>query len=415
MLGKGFCEFLPSACLKAGALYFDIIEKKERSEIFVKFIHTADWHLGKVVYGVHMTEDQRYILEQFIEVVKEEQPDAIVIAGDLYDRSVPPTEAVQLLDDTLYKINVELKIPIIAVSGNHDSAERLSFGSTWYRKSGLFIQTKVDHCFEPIRIKDVNFYCVPYAEPGIVRQAFQDEKIQSHQDAMRVMTERITAVMNPSEANVFVGHAFVLGGETSESERVLSVGGSGCVHSSLFEAFDYTALGHLHNRAAIKHPKIHYSGSLLKYSFSEVKHEKSISIVEMDETGQFHLRYRPLQPKHDMRELSGYIDELLGKSFYENEKVDDYFKIILLDEGAVLDPMNRLRQVYPNVLHLERKWDVLDLRKKESYRAVRDDRKTDLDLFETFYKEMTDRSFDEKKRETMISVIDAVQKEVGTK
>ncbi|MGE7778997.1 exonuclease SbcCD subunit D [Peribacillus sp. NPDC097264] len=381
----------------------------------MKFIHTADWHLGKIVHGVHMTDDQRHALLQFIEIIEEEKPDAVVIAGDLYDRSVPPTEAVELLDEILYTINVKMKIPIVAISGNHDSAERLSFGSSWYRHSQLYIHGKLTKTCEPVHIKGVNFYCVPYAEPGTVRHVFEDESIHSHQEAMRRITGAIEEKLNPNEPNVLVGHAFVLGGKTSDSERVLSVGGSGCVTADLFDAFDYTALGHLHSPDAIRHQKVYYSGSLLKYSFSEAKQNKSLSIVEMREDGNFEIRYRSLTPKYDMREISGTMKELLDVTFYQNQKVDDYLKITLNDEGSLIDPINRLRQVYPNVLHLERKWDLTDLRRKKSYSSVKDERKSEIDLFETFYQEMTDREFDSQKQELMVSVIEAVKKEEALK
>jgi DNA repair protein SbcD/Mre11 len=381
----------------------------------MKFIHTADWHLGKLVHGVYMTENQREVLEQFARVVEEEQPDAVVIAGDLYDRSVPPTDAVELLDDILFKINVELKTPVVAISGNHDSAERLSFGSSWYKHSQFYLSGKLSNSYKPVQINGVNFYLVPYAEPGVVRQLLEDDTIHSHQDAMKALIGRMEETLNPNEPNVLVGHAFVLGGQTSDSERVLSVGGSGCVGAELFEPFSYTALGHLHSPDAINHNKVKYSGSLLKYSFSEAKQNKSISIIEMDEKGGFTHRYRSLTPSHDMRELEGYLDELLDPHFYEKERIQDYLKITLHDEGALIDPINKLRQVYPNVLHLERKMDLIDLKKKQSFDATRSDKKTELELFEQFYKEMTSAEFTEDKKKAMTDVIDKVLKEEGVK
>ena len=168
----------------------------------MKFIHTADWHLGKIVHGIYMTENQRDMLQQFLQIVEEEQPDAIIIAGDLYDRSVPPTEAVNLLDEILFTINIKMKIPVIAISGNHDSAERLAFGSSWYKHSQLYISGKLEEEIEPIRLHGVNFYCVPYAEPGIVRQLHNDESIHSHQEAMKSIINRIESKMNRNEPNV---------------------------------------------------------------------------------------------------------------------------------------------------------------------------------------------------------------------
>lgn len=381
----------------------------------MKFIHTADWHLGKLVHGVYMTENQREALNQFIEIVAEEKPDAVVIAGDLYDRSVPPTDAVDLLDEILFKINVELKTPVVAIAGNHDSAERLSFGSSWYKHSQFYLSGKLTNSFKPVQVNGVNFYLVPFAEPGVVRQLLEDDSIHSHQDAMKALIGKLEQNLNPNEPNVLVGHAFVLGGQTSDSERILSVGGSGCVGAEVFEPFSYTALGHLHSPDAIKHDKVKYSGSLLKYSFSEAKQNKSISIIEMDEKGNFSHRYRSLNPTHDMRELEGHLEELLDPFFYEKQRLHDYLKITLLDEGALLDPINKLRQVYPNVLHLERKIDITDMKKKQSFNITRNEKKSELDLFEQFYTEMTTAEFSSDKKEVMTDVIEKVLREEAVK
>ncbi|WP_160719159.1 exonuclease SbcCD subunit D [Bacillus sp. USDA818B3_A] len=381
----------------------------------MKFIHTADWHLGKLVHGIYMTENQRAALEQFVAIVEEEKPDAVVIAGDLYDRSVPPTDAVELLDEILFKINVELKTPIVAIAGNHDSAERLSFGSSWYKHSQFYLTGKLTNNFKPVQVNGVNFYLVPYAEPGVVRQLLLDDSIHSHQEAMKALIGKIEETLNPNEPNVFVGHAFVLGGQTSDSERVLSVGGSGCVGAELFAPFSYTALGHLHSPDAIHHEKVKYSGSLLKYSFSEAKQKKSISIIEMDEKGNFTQRYRSLTPKHDMREMEGHLEELLDPGFYGNEQVDDYLKITLLDQGALLDPINKLRQVYPNVLHLEKKIELTDSKNKQSYIALKSEKKSEIDLFEQFYTDMTTSEFTSEKRDIMTEIIEKVLREEGEK
>ncbi|WP_338452242.1 exonuclease SbcCD subunit D [Niallia oryzisoli] len=377
----------------------------------MKFIHTADWHLGKLVHGVYMTEDQRILLNQFVSLVEEEKPDAVVIAGDLYDRSVPPTDAVELLDEILFNINVDLKIPVVAIAGNHDSAERLSFGSSWYQSSQFYLAGKLSKEFRPVSINGVNFYLVPYAEPGIVRQLLEDDTIHTHQDAMKAIIHQIEKSMNVNEPNVFVGHAFVLGGATSDSERTLSVGGSGCVSVDLFEPFSYTALGHLHSPSAINHNTVKYSGSLMKYSFSEAKQKKSVSIIEIDEKGQFDLRYRSLSPRFDMREMEGSLEQLLDPQFYQNEKVDDYLKITLLDEGALLDPIGKLRQVYPNVLHLEKKIHLTDMKKKQHLQRLTDHKKSELELFEKFYTDITTLEFTEEKRKVMSEVIGKVLKE----
>lgn len=377
----------------------------------MKFIHTADWHLGKLVHGVYMTNDQREVLNQFIELIDEEKPDAVVIAGDLYDRSVPPTDAVELLDEVLYRINVEMNTPIVAIAGNHDSAERLSFGSSWYRKNHFYLTGKLTANFQPVSINGVNFYLVPYAEPGIVRHLLADDTIHSHNDAMKAIVGEIEKTINPNEPNVFVGHAFVTGGKVTDSERTLSVGGSGCVGTELFAPFNYTALGHLHSPDAISHDSIKYSGSLLKYSFSEAKQNKSISIIEMNDNGTFEIRYRSLKPNRDMREVEGYLEQLLDPSFYEKQMLEDYLKITLLDEGAIIDPISKLRQVYPNVMHLERKIYLTDMKKKQTMGTLHDTRKSELELFEQFYQEMTTSEFDEQKAKVMTDVIENVLKE----
>ncbi|CAM4013399.1 putative exonuclease SbcD [Lederbergia lenta] len=359
-----------------------------------------------------MTNEQRSLLHQFVTLVEEEKPDAVIIAGDLYDRSVPSTDAVELLEETLYKINVELQTPILAISGNHDSAERLSFGSSWYRHSDLHIHGKMEDCFKPVQLNGVNFYLIPYAEPGIIREWFDDRTVTSHDDAMKRIVNEIEATLNPNEPNVFVGHAFVLGGKTSDSERTLSVGGSGCVSADNFAPFSYTALGHLHSPDAIRHEKIRYSGSLMKYSFSEVNQRKSVSIIEMNNNGFFEIEERILQPEQDMREITGFIDELLDPSFYQSQKLDDYLKVVLLDEGALIDPVNKLREVYPNILHLEKKIDQTDLRKKYEFFSS-NERKSELELFKEFYGEMTTREFTDKKHHLIAEMIDHVKQGVN--
>ncbi|KMY53729.1 DNA repair exonuclease [Bacillus sp. FJAT-27231] len=379
----------------------------------MKFIHTADWHLGKLVHGVYMTEEQREVLLQFTKVVEEERPDAVVIAGDLYDRSVPPTSAVELLNEMLFKINVELETPIVAISGNHDSSERLSFGSSWFQHSQFYLKGKVDDQFSPVRINEVNFYCVPYAEPGTIRQLLGDDSIHTHQDAMKCLIGRLEKEMNYREVNIFVGHAFVLGGKTTDSERTLSVGGSGCVDASLFAPFHYTALGHLHSPDAIKHEKVRYSGSLLKYSFSEVKQRKSISIVTVDERGTVSIEEKTLRPKRDMRALEGTMEELLDPARIQREAAEDYLKVTLLDRGAIIDPMGKLRQAYPNILHLERQIDIIDQRKRESYEMNREEKKSDIALFADFYSQMTTDSFTDEKKKIMEKVIQEAQLEAN--
>lgn len=369
----------------------------------MKFIHTADWHLGKLVHGLSMVEDQRFMLQQLIRLIEQERPDALVIAGDLYDRSVPPASAVNLLNETLFKINVEMNVPIVAISGNHDSADRLAFGSTWFRQSRFYLAGKMEKTmFCPI-IEGVHFHCLPYAEPGVVRHLFDDSSIHTHHDAMKAITGRLSENLDTDAVHVAVGHAFVTGGETSDSERILSVGGSGNVGAELFAPFHYTALGHLHNPAAIHHPTVQYAGSLLKYSFSEAAHTKSVSIVEIDAQKQVTVTKKELNPVRDMKVITGFFDELM-----EADASEDYIKVLLRDEGALIDPMAKMKHKFPNILHLERKTAAPAVFHST---ASTTKKQNELDLFGEFYHAMTGFAFTEEKKAYMTAVIEKVKGE----
>ena len=315
----------------------------------MKWIHTADWHLGKIVHGRHMTEDQRNILfHSFLQIVDEERPDAVIIAGDLYDRAVPPVEAVDLLDEMWRELVLNRGIPVVAIAGNHDSAERLEYSSKLLRQVGLHIVGKLDPTSGPLDVAGVPFYPIPFLEPARVRHILGIDSIRTHHDALEAVIEAYGMIETDA---VTIGHSFVAGGLETDSERQLSVGTAGQVAKGLYEPFSYTALGHLHNRDAIQSERIAYSGSLMKYSFSEVNHEKSVDVLEWN--GQWTRRRRALTPERDMRQLRGTLNELLAPTFYQQQKTDDYLKIILTDDTALHDPMAKLRTVYPNILHLE--------------------------------------------------------------
>ena len=357
----------------------------------MKFFHTADWHLGKLVQGVYMTEEQRFVLEQFIEAVKEEKPDAVIIAGDLYDRAVPPTDAVNLLDDVLEALVMKLKTPVIAVSGNHDSPGRLNFGSRMMKSNGYHIVGQLKAVHEPVVLSDefgeVHFHLVPYADPSQVRQLLDDPEINSHDIAMRKWVNHIGKTMDLTKRNVFVGHAFVTphGEErenTSDSERPLSIGGAEYVSSSHFNSFNYTALGHLHQAHFVQHPAIRYAGSPMKYSISEEHHQKGFNIVHMDGDGNVTVEKRLLNPKRDLRTVEGKIEEIL-----RHEVNEDYVFVKLLDDTPILFPMEKVRSVYPNAMHVERK--VLSASSHSAESTVGSRRKMDgLDLFNAFYEEV---------------------------
>ncbi|QDQ00218.1 exonuclease SbcCD subunit D [Lysinibacillus fusiformis] len=365
----------------------------------MKLFHTADWHLGKLVQGMYMTEDQHYILQKFMQAIDEEKPDAIIVAGDLYDRSMPPVEAVNLLNEVFAKIVLDKKIPVLAVAGNHDSAGRLNFGSRLMRDSGLHIVGQFTKDHAPIVLTDefgeVHFHLVPFAEPAAVRTILADDTIQSHQDAMQKIIAHITQTMDTTKRNIFIGHAFVTkyGHEeenTSDSERPLSIGGSDCVNASLFEQFNYTALGHLHKAHFVSNETIRYAGSPLKYSLSEHLHEKGFLMVELDETGQVTVEKRKLVPRRDLRVVEGLMDDLLKLTPSE-----DYVFVRLTDDTPVASPMERIRTVFPHALHIERMVVRQDL--PQEIQVIETEKVKDIDLFRAFY---TDLYSEQPNRET---------------
>ena len=356
----------------------------------MKFFHTADWHLGKLVQGVYMTEDQQYVLEQLIEAIVEEKPDAIIIAGDLYDRSIPPTEAVHLLNETFEKIVLDLQTPILAIAGNHDSPSRLHFGSKIMQKNGLHIVGQFKKNPEPIILEDefgeIHFHLIPYCEPSVVRNELENGEIRTHDDAMKAIVEEITEQMDSTARHVVVSHSFVtpLGRaeeNTSESERPLSIGGSEYVNANHFLPFHYTALGHLHQAHYVEDEKIRYAGSILKYSISEEKHKKGFYIVDMDGEGKVEVEKRLLAPKRDMRMVEATLEEL-----YTHPESDDYVFVKLLDETPVLSPMEKVKSVYKNAMHVERKQFTVSLDGERT--DVKRSKMSDVELFQSFYKEV---------------------------
>lgn len=357
----------------------------------MKIFHTADWHLGKLVQGVYMTEDQRFILQAFIEDIKKESPDAVIIAGDLYDRAIPPTEAVGLLNEVLQEIVIDLQTPVIAIAGNHDSPSRLHFGSSFMKERGLYITGELSADLQPVVLKDefgeVHFHLIPYADPSIVRSLFADDSISSHQQAMQKVIDHLRVSMDPNARHIFVGHAFVTPiGEkeenTSDAERPLSIGGAEYVSSNLFEPFHYTALGHLHRAHFVGNETIRYSGSPLKYSISEENHQKGYLIINLQKDGKADVEKRLLTPRHDVRTVEGTMEELLA-----HEPNEDYVFVKLLDTVPIIQPMEKIRSVYPNAMHIERK---LLTSSSEGLSAAVDieKREDDREMFLSFYKEL---------------------------
>ena len=376
----------------------------------MKFFHTADWHLGKLVQGVYMTEDQRYILQQFIEAVKTEKPDAVIVAGDLYDRAVPPTEAVHLLNEVFETIVLELKTPVLAIAGNHDSPSRLDFGSKIMKNNGLHMVGNLSKDLQPIILHDeygeIHFHLIPYSDPSIVRNIFEDDVIRTHNDAAKKIVSHITDTMNSSARHVYVGHAFVtpFGEEeenTSDSERPLSIGGAEYVDAHHFSNFHYTALGHLHQAHYVADENIRYAGSILKYSISEEHHKKGFHVVEIGENGAVSVEKRELHSIRDMRTVEATMDEILTQPINE-----DYVFIRLLDETPILSPMEKIRSVYPNAMHVERKNYLLAPTGNDNAEIKDRSERSQLELFNAFYKEVKGEAASEETENIFKEVLD---------
>ena len=379
----------------------------------MRILHIGDLHIGKLVHGIHMTKDQEHVLVQIIDIIDKENIDVLLIAGDIYDRSVPPVEAVDLLDDFLSKIISKNKTKIIAIAGNHDSPDRVGFVSKILKERGLYMVGNYESNLSKIEIEDeygiVNFYPIPFVEPAVVRISLDDEKIRSYDYAMKKTIENIN--LDSSQRNICIAHGFIVGVESlveSESERPLSVGGSDYINVDYFNDFDYVALGHLHKPQKVKYDHIRYSGSLLKYSFSEAKQKKSITIIDFNKDGFEKYKQIYLEPLRDMRIIKGKLKDLIDPNVYVNTNLDDYIMAILEDEGELVDTIGTLRSVYPNVLRIE----------KEKKQSIVNDNKTSasedfikkdpLELFSEFYENISGELFTDEKKDVIAGIFDEI-------
>ena len=378
----------------------------------MKFIHTSDWHIGRQFHNVSLLDDQRHVLEQVIEHIKNESVDAVIIAGDIYDRSVPPAAAVSLLDEVLNTICSDLGIPVILIPGNHDGAERLRFGSNQLSQAGLHIIGDLNQITQPVVLNkngfDVSFYGIPYNDPESVRNHFSID-VSSHDEAHQFLVEQINAVKTDSTLNVLISHCFLDGAEESESERPLSIGGADRVSVDPFKAFNYVALGHLHNPQHKGAEHIRYSGSILKYSFSEQRQQKGVTLVEMNEDGVKSTTHLPLTPLRDMRILEGDLETLLKQGSTDPNN-QDYLLIRLTDQSAILDPMSKLRQVYENVLHIEKTW----LQDSGSLQVNREKLKRgELEMFQDFFKQISGNDLTTEQHTAIKNIITTISSHEG--
>ena len=350
----------------------------------MKFIHLSDLHLGKRVNEFSMIEDQKYILLQTINIIDDEKPDAVIIAGDIYDKSIPSEEAMLLFDDFLLRLS-KRNISVFVISGNHDSSVRLSDHSKLVVNQGIYLSPVYDGTLKPVSMEDeygeINVYMLPFIKPVVVKQYFSDEEILSYTDAVRVAIKHMNVDCN--KRNVLVAHQFVLGAATCESEEHI-VGGLDSVSSDVFDCFDYVALGHIHGKQYIGRETVRYCGTLLKYSFSEKNHVKSVTVVDIKEKGNIDIREVMLTPKHDLREIKGAYEDITNRKNYEGTNVDDYVHIVLTDEEDVIDAIGKLRTIYPNIMKLS--YDNKRTRENNVLtEAGAIEEKSPLELFEDFY------------------------------
>lgn len=400
----------------------------------MKIIHTGDWHIGKIVNEFSMIDDQRYILNELIKLINFEKPDVLIIAGDIYDRSIPPVEAVDLLNEVFSKILIDNKVKIVAISGNHDSGERVSFGSKILEKEGLYIQGIIEDEIKSITIDEeegsVNFYMIPYVDPAILRRKFNNPEIRNHNDAMKELINRIKPSLNEGERNIVVTHGYVTYKrkdamdkdvenlyelaelEVSDSERPLSIGGTDLIDSDNFDCFDYVALGHLHGRQKVGREEIRYSGSLMKYSFSEINHKKGVVIIEIDGNKNINIRQEELSPKRNMRIIKGPLDELIKAGLEDCSNREDYIQAILTDEGEIIDPIGKLRSAYPNIMILKRE-EKKNIGTSLTAASKGYKSKSELELFEEYYDRLGSGEFTEEKKEVIRNVINEVFREEG--
>ena len=353
----------------------------------MRILHTGDWHIGRKMNGLDLLMDQEYILEQLFTYIDKEDIDLVVVAGDIFDRANPSQAALKLANDALVKINIELGKKLIIISGNHDSRERINYGSEWFKSTDFYINTNLDKVHEPVSIDDVDFYLIPHIDVLEARVYFEDESIESHEDAYQKIVEKISKVMNKDRINIAVGHLYLSGSIESDSERPLSMGLSEEVSVDTFKDFDYTLLGHLHHPFAVNHDKAFYSGSLLKYSFSEVKQPKGFRLID---TSDKKVTFVPLTPKHDLVYHQGTFEDLVNQVVTFEDK-DAYYKFELSNMAGISEPMSKVRLLYPNTLELK---PLID-EQNNDLKQIDISKVNDREIFEAFINQTLDREVTE--------------------
>lgn len=385
----------------------------------MKILHLADLHLGKILQEQSLIEDQEYILKEIINIIKEKEIKALLISGDIYDRSVPPTEAVNLLDNFLKILIKDLKIKVFIISGNHDSKDRLGFGNKIFEDEGLYIESKYNGRLKKVRLEDeygpLNIYMLPFIKPVEVKKFFEDDLENNYDLAINKIIEK--EEIDKSERNIIMVHQFVTAGnvkpERTESE-VLSLGGIENVDVSNFKSFDYVAIGHVHRPQKIGRDTARYAGTILKYSFSEINHNKSIPIIDIKEKGNITINLLPLKPLRDMREIKGPIEELIKEENYKEGNLEDYIKAIITNEEPVYDAIGKIKKIYPNTLKLEiQNSKTINKNEEQNINLEELKKKSELELFSDFYKLQNNLDLNEKQKEIVKNIISEVKHETN--
>ncbi len=367
----------------------------------MKIMHTGDWHLGRTLHKMSLIDDQRYILNKLVDKIKEKDVDILIIAGDIYDKSRPSTESVALLNEIFTRIIKETKAKIISIAGNHDSPERIHYGSEILMAGGLYTYGTIDINPYKITLEDeygkINFYPIPYLDPFHCRKAYDDDSIKTQDDAYKKILETIRKDLNTEERNICIAHGYITGTEkieTSESERPLSIGTAEYADVKYFDDFDYVSLGHIHGPQRVKGENIRYSGSLLKYSFSEADHKKTIPVIDIKEKGNIEKEFLKLEPIRDLRVIKGKISHLIKEEVSSLANTDDYIMAILEDKGELIEPIKTLRSVYPNTLKIKKE----NIETSGDYESIDREKFTKMDPIEIvrkFYKGMTSQEIPE--------------------
>lgn len=376
----------------------------------MKIMHLSDLHIGKKVNEYSMLQDQIYILKEILRIIDNEKVETVIIAGDVYDRSLPPNEALELFDEFLYQLSGR-NVNVFVISGNHDSPERISYGGRMMTENKIFLSPVYDGNVKPITLNDdygeVNFYLLPFVRPADIRRYFPDENIENYTDAVKVAIDNMN--VDFSEKNILITHQFVTGAELSESEDII-VGGTDNVSGEVFDGFDYVALGHIHREQTVGKDNIRYCGTPLKYSFSEAKNIKSVTILDFNDKGNIEYSKIPLTPFRDMREIRGTYYELTLKSNYESTNTEDYLHITLTDEEDIPDAIGKLRSIYPNIMKLD--YDNLRTRGSGTVDAIENiESKSPFELFADLFKQQNNQDMSEEQEEIMRNLIDKIWEE----